>query len=167
MTAHYRRSVGFSWIGLVFSLADGDPSLLLVLFPPRDPPSSALAPVPRSLTVLERIGQASCLVIPPLSTSLQRRIDLWLVLAAACYCIYLGLWGRYVLRGRRRVMLLRSWARIPIPLAVFPVLTFAFAAVWARSPWLAGATVILAAGHLPATWITAKQQLAESARAEE
>jgi len=80
---------------------------------------SALAPVPRSLTVLERIGQASCLVIPPLSTSLQRRIDLWLVLAAACYCIYLGLWERYVLRGRRRVMLLRSWAH-PDPTGRLP-----------------------------------------------
>lgn len=154
--------MGFSWVGLVFSLAMVTPSLIVVLFPPRERPSSSPASVPRALTLLERIGQVTCLVIPPLTASLQPRIDLWLVLAATSYCGYLGLWGRYILRGRNSVTLLRSWARIPIPLAVFPVLTFTFAAAWARSPWLAGATVILAAGHLPVTWIVAKKQLAES-----
>src|SRR5664279_4263333 len=39
-----------------------------------------------------------------------------------------------------------AWAGIPIPLAVFPVLTFAFGAAWGRSSWLAGATLLLALG---------------------
>ena len=38
------------------------------------------------------------------------------------------LWARYLARGRRNALLSRPWAGIPIPLAVFLVLTFAFAA---------------------------------------
>lgn len=107
------------------------------------------------MTVVEGIGRATCLAIPPLSTSFQRPIDVWFALAALCYSGYLGLWYCYLAQGRRQAMLLRPWAGIPIPLAVFPVLTFAFAAAWAHSPWLAGATVFLAVGHLTSSWLSA------------
>jgi hypothetical protein len=36
-------------------------------------------------------------------------------------------------------------------MAVFPVLAFLAAAGWLDNPWLAGAAIILAAGHIPAS----------------
>ncbi len=43
---------------------------------------------------------------------------------------------------------------IAIPLAVFPVLAFGFAALWGRSPLLGVAAVVLAIGHWAVSWNT-------------
>jgi|NGEPerStandDraft_6_1074524.scaffolds.fasta_scaffold07871_3 hypothetical protein len=147
--------MGFSWVGLIFSAAMLAPSLLLFAFPPVDAAASSSVAVPRLVVVLEAVGRAACLVIPPISASFQHPIDVWFVLAALCFISYLALWGRYLARGRRTALLSRPWAGIPIPLAVFPVLTFAFGAAWGRSSWLAGATLLLALGHVTGSWIRA------------
>jgi hypothetical protein len=147
--------MGFSWVGLMFSAVMLAPSLLLFPFPPVDAGASSSVVVPRLVVALEAVGRATCLVIPPISASFQHPIDIWLVPAALCFVTYVGLWARYLARGRRTALLSRPWAGIPIPLAVFPVLTFAFAAAWGRSSWLAGATLVLALGHITGSWIRA------------
>jgi len=148
--------LGFSWVGLLFSAAMFAPSLLLLGWPPVDAAPSLPAPPPRWVIALEGVGRVTCLVIPVITTSFAGQVDVWFALATGCYGVYLGLWGRYLARGRCEAMLVRAWAGVPIPLAVFPVLTFASAAAWARSPALAVATGALAVGHLTGSWIRSR-----------
>jgi hypothetical protein len=151
-TVEYLPAMGFSWVGLSFSAAMLGPSLLLVPLPPIDGPDPSAAPVPRWVTVSEAIGRATCLVIPPLTRSSTP--DQRLVCPYSDVLRHLVGCGRATSRGAAaNALLSRPWAGIPIPLALFPVLTFAFAAAWGRSPWLAGATVVLAAGHLTGSCI--------------
>jgi hypothetical protein len=39
-------------------------------------------------------------------------------------------------------------------MAVFPVLAFGFAAVWAQSIWLGAAAAVFATGHFANSWAT-------------
>ena len=116
------------------------------------------------LTVLERAGQAGCLVAPAMTGSSMvgsgGRVG-WLVLVVVSVAIYYGLWVRYFRRGRSFAALyaplrLRpgvgsgggvAWS-VPVPMAVFPVLGFLAAAAWLGSWWAAAAALALAIGHI-------------------
>ncbi|MBM9468728.1 hypothetical protein [Nakamurella leprariae] len=68
----------FSLAGLLVSLAVLTPNLLLAVAPPRDRPT-VLPTLPGPIVVLERVGQAGCLVAPAL-TGQPARADARLVL---------------------------------------------------------------------------------------
>jgi hypothetical protein len=143
--------VSFSWVGLAIGLAVLAPNLLLLRFPPRD--GMRRVPVPLGLTILERAGQAGCLALVAFPLGEH---PWWLVGVTAAELAYLALWARYLLRGRTFALLYRRLGPLPVPMAVFPVLAFGLAAAWGASPWLAVATVVLAAGHIPASWLIAR-----------
>ncbi len=139
--------MGFSWLGLLVSLGILAPSFLLMLFPPTEAlPTPRISPV---FTATEKVGQAGCLAIPVLSERgfAEPGSTVALTLMLASIAAYYGLWARYLFRGRHPLTLYGPLWRIPVPMAVFPVLAFGFAALWIGSWWLAVATVILAAGH--------------------
>jgi hypothetical protein len=142
--------VGFSLFGLIVSIVVLAPNLLLLWFPPRG--RTTVARVPRLLEGVERAGQALCLVVPAIT--LPGAIVWWWVFpAAVALATYYGLWGRY-LGGREQVLLYASLWRVPVPMAVTPVLVFLSAAGWLSNPWIALAAVILAAGHIPVALLT-------------
>ncbi|HEY0258380.1 MAG TPA: hypothetical protein VGC18_00890 [Lacisediminihabitans sp.] len=145
--------MGFSLTGLVIAAVVFAPSLLLIPLPPAGG-IAQLATAGPVITALERVGQVSCILLLCLSGRelAPATVDAWFVLLAVCILVYYGLWARYLTRGRDVALLFRPLWIIPIPMAVFPVLTFAFAAAWSRSSWLAIATVVLAAGHLTNSW---------------
>lgn len=144
----------FSVAGCGVALLVLAPNLALLVAPPRGgglPPSGAGTVV----VLLERAGQAACLVLLVFSGATVHlgAVDGWLVVAVAAILAYWALWLRY-LRTRSVWSLFAPVARVPIPMALLPVLCFAAAAGWAHSPWLFGASVVLAAGHWITSWRT-------------
>lgn len=138
--------MAFSWTGLVLILLILLPNAAFLLLPPRDIPekkSSAHA----IFVILERIGQAGCFVLP-MFTELRLVLGVWPVLCLICLLVYYSLWLRYITKGRGYKWLFAPFLKIPVPMAVFPVAVFGFAAVWGQSVWLGLAAVVLAAGHI-------------------
>jgi len=146
--------VGFSPLGLVVSLAVLAPNLLLVAFPPRTAISRVR--IPLLLTVLERGGQALCLVVPAITEPGETRWW-WAVPVAAAVSTYYALWGRYLMTGRIASALYRPLWRVPVPMAILPVVAFAAAAAWLGNGWIALAALVLAAGHIPASVLIARE----------
>lgn len=142
----------FSIAGAVVSLIVLLPNLLLVVFPPRDRVPTRDAAL--LATILERAGQAGCLVLPFLVGG-PGGWSWWLLPLGVAIWAYLALWGRY-LADRRTASLYRPLGRgslrLPIPMAVFPVLAFLSAAGWLGSVFVGAAALVLAAGHLPNSW---------------
>jgi len=138
-----------SWLlGTLIAAAILLPNLLLAVFPPRtDLPQPKVGFV---FVALERAGQLGCLVLLIFAPGEFSR-PIWGVLVGASIALYWGLWSRY-LASRDARALFAPFGVIPIPMAVFPVLAFAFAAAWASSLSLAAATAVLAVGHLTVSW---------------
>lgn len=150
--------MGFSPWGLAIALAVVAPSLLLVALPPRHPlPTVRVSPM---LSVLERVGQAACLVIPVVVLPAQLTWA-WAVPMAASLAAYLGLWIRY-LRRRDGGTLYRPWGPVPVPMAVLPVAIFATAGAWLGVIWLVLAAGVLAAGHIPTSLAVARALRADA-----
>lgn len=157
----YPSNVGFSLFGLIVSIVVLAPNLLLLRFPPRG--QNTVARVPRLLEGVERAGQALCLVVPAIT--LPGAIVWWWALpAAVALATYYALWVRYLVTGREQAQLYASLWRIPVPMAVMPVLVFLCAAAWLSNPWIALAAVVLAVGHIPVALLTRRAIL--SARPE-
>lgn len=145
--------MGFSPLGLIVSVAVLAPNLLLLRFPPR--PGYPRVAVPWPLTWLERGGQALCLVVPAITA--PGRVEwAWAVVASGCLAAYYALWTRYLVTGRSVAALYRGSWRLPVPMAVLPVLVFLAAAAWLSNPWIAVAALALAAGHIPASALIAR-----------
>ncbi|MDL5353175.1 hypothetical protein [Microbacterium sp. zg-YB36] len=146
--------MGFSPLGLIVAVAVLAPNLLMLWLPPHPP----LTPVrvPRALEWLERAGQALCLVVPAITEPGALRWG-WVVPALAALAAYYALWGRYLAGGRSGTALYRPLWGLPVPMAIFPVTVFLAASVWLSNGWLALSAVILAAGHIPAALIIARQ----------
>lgn len=73
-----------------------------------------------------------------------------------------GLGGYYLLRalylrrGRELAALYRPVAGVPVPMAVLPVVALLATGAWLSNVWIAGAAVVLAAGHIPSAVLTAQ-----------
>lgn len=143
--------MGLSVIGLFVALAVLAPSSLLAVLPPQ-PPVSLEFSAGRLATVLERCGQVGCLALATLDGPGSSTRPAFMAVTAGLVAGYWALWLRYALGGRRASDLFAPVGRLPVPMAVLPVLTFATLAAWAQSPWLALAVVALAAGHVPNSW---------------
>ena len=144
--------MGFSVFGTIIVVLTMLPSLVFfIFFPPVNKPSGTQAHEPLPLTILERLGQAACLILLVILRNWfdTRRFDIWLALSIACLLVYYGLWIRYLIKGRNYALLYKPLLFIPVPLAVIPVAVFAFAAVWGQSLWLGIAAVLFGSGHIP------------------
>lgn len=143
--------MGFSLLGLLVSIVVLAPNLLLLWVPPRGP--NVVVRVPRLLEGSERAGQALCLVVPAITLP-GAIVWGWALPVAVALAAYYALWGRYLVAGRAQVLLYASLWRVPVPMAVMPVLVFLGAAAWVSNPWIAVAAVVLAIGHIPVALLT-------------
>lgn len=148
--------MGFSLTGLIITASILLPNLLMIFLPPKEMPSK-VKNAGVFFTIIERIGQGACFLLPVFSKDYIEAANLgvWFILAAVCVAFYYGLWVRYALK-RDFGLLFAPLAFIPIPMAVFPVLAFAFIAVWIFSIWLGIAAVVLAVGHFANSWASYK-----------
>lgn len=151
--------MGFSMVGTVTAVLMLFPSIIFFIkFPPKNVPSD-IKDAPTFFTILEKIGQASCFALMIASNDYFKldNINIFMILMIICILIYYGIWIRYVVQGQEFYLIWKPFLFIPIPLAVFPVCAFGFAALWGKYIWLGIATVILAIGHCAVTWNSYKQ----------
>jgi hypothetical protein len=147
--------MGFSINGLLISLILLAPNLLFVMYPPLK--SQPIQTKTNFLfTILEKVGQVGCFCLPVFSSQNfdSREIDSWFILMTICIVIYYMLWIRYFKHNRDIIYLYLPLGKIPIPMAIFPVLAFVFAAIWGKSVLLGIASILLAIGHFKVTWDT-------------
>ncbi|MDF2685318.1 MAG: hypothetical protein K0S55_499, partial [Clostridia bacterium] len=132
--------------------------IFFIKFPPKNAPSNMKEASP-VFTLLERAGQAGCFISLIISKDYFRidNINIYLFLMLICIIFYYGLWIRYIIKGCDFYLLWKPFLFIPIPLAVFPVSAFAFAALWGNCIWLGIAAIILAVGHITVSWNSYKQ----------
>lgn len=137
-------------------LAIALPNLLWLFFPPVGVPSAPEQPAfyHRILSALEWLARLVLLTVP-----LLYGFDLGARAARLCFvglfaslALYYAGWLRFFLGGRSYALLWAPLWKIPVPLAVAPVLYFGFLSqVTGSVPVLVGA-VLLALGHLPASY---------------
>jgi hypothetical protein len=152
--------MGFSITGLIIAILIFAPNLLMLLFPAKNVPAE-LKDAGKLYTVLERIGQIGCILLLCLAGDYfgHFAVNVWLVLMVICIALYYGLWLRYVIKGQDFLLLFCPLLFVPVPMAVFPVLAFAFAAVAGQFLWLGIAVVLLAIGHFANSLHTYKQSI--------
>ena len=124
------------------------PNLLYIFFPPKNVQAQGKEPI--VFVLFERIGQIAMFLSPMLSEMLfdpPYRIAMFAIMGWFLILYYIC-WLRYMLRGRDFRMLFAPFLKIPIPMAVFPVLYFIAASVFLMSPVLLVSTIIFAVGHL-------------------
>ena len=114
------------------------------------PASGAPEPEPRILVFLERVGRIGIFVLPffvdvEVTTAVDRFFLGFAVLALGIY--YLG-WARYFRRGRLPALLFRSFAGIPVPLAIAPVAYFLACSGLVRSLALALVAFTFGVAHI-------------------
>lgn len=146
--------MGFSIAGTLIGILILLPSILFFIkFPPKNVPVG-ITDGGMVYTIFERIGQAGCMIVLVLSRDNFKgiKVDLWGFLMIFCIIMYYCLWIRYTVRGQDYKWLWEPFIVIPIPLAVFPILAYGFAAIWGKSIWLGAASVLLAVGHIPLSW---------------
>lgn len=136
------------------------PNLAAVFFPPRKQLEKSGKPDPKQLrlfTVLERIGQAACFVLPffyRLAFSSVKR-GIALAVMALVLAVYYAGWVRYLVLGLDEALFYRPLLGIPLPMAVMPVLYFLAAALLLGSFWLLLAAILLGVGHIQVTRMNA------------
>ena len=126
------------------------PNLVFLALPPLNVEKYGKPIDPLALTLIERVGQVSSFCLPlfyPLSSTGPLVVAAWGVMAISLVLYYSG-WIRFFGHGRDYVLLFRSTAGIPVPMAVCPVVVFLFASVVLGSIWQAAAAVVLGIGHI-------------------
>lgn len=123
--------LSFSWIGIaVFAL----PMLINIayaVFPPALEYASAKSTA-RWLETVESISRILYLVLLTFLVS-EKTLDvrsIWFAAAVVFLILYYIVWIRYFFGGRDVALLGKPFLFVPIPLAIFPVLYYLFAAVW-------------------------------------
>ncbi|WP_019156031.1 hypothetical protein [Robertmurraya massiliosenegalensis] len=147
--------MGFSIVGLTIVMCILAPNILYSIYPPYNIPAG-MKDKESIFTIFERLGQFGCIfLLIVLKDSIDdNAIDIYFILMTICIVFYYFLWIRYFVQGRSLSSLFKPLGMIPIPMAFFPVLAYAFAALWLQSIWLAVAVILLAIGHLVNSWKT-------------
>lgn len=140
-----------SWKGAIIIGLSLLPSIIMAFLPPINLPETKGKIV---LTVFETVGRIAIMVILLFSKkSFDRKIDIWFVLMCIFGLLYYIGWIRHFCFGRTYELLYKPMFFIPVPLAFFPIMAFAFAAIWGRSIPLGIAVLVMAVGHIPQSYI--------------
>ncbi len=141
--------LGFSYIGLIFLLLLAVPNILWSRRIPGDYSDEGENGI---LLFLERVGEIGCVVCAVMFSNFNCEPftpwTVWLIVAFVCMGLYELCWLRYF-KGRQRAKdMYRSFFRIPIPLAVFPVAGFLLLGIYGKVIWMILLAAILGIGHI-------------------
>ena len=145
--------MGFSFVGTVLAILLLSPSILFFIkFPTHMPQNNK--PVPKIFDILEKLGQAGCIISLIISRDffLLSHFNIFMALMISCIILYYSLWIMTFKKGGDFSIMLRPFGFIPIPGAVLPVCAFVFAALWGKCLWLGASALFLAVGHCVVTW---------------
>jgi len=140
-------------LSLVITAAVLLPNVFYLVFPPLNlkkhaPPKDALL-----FTILERVGQVSCFVLPlffELTFTGSLVVAAWLVTALSLGLYYAG-WIRFFWNGRDYALLFAPMIGVPVPMAISPVALFLVSSLVLDSIWQAFAAILLGIGHITIT----------------
>ncbi|MHA2230637.1 MAG: hypothetical protein ACXABZ_09685, partial [Candidatus Thorarchaeota archaeon] len=129
------------------------PNFLWMAFPPTTVSKHEEQPesqVRKIMTVIENLGRIGCFILPiffePEINGVFEVVALMMMVLSLV--IYYGGWTRYFIRGREYELLFQSLWKIPLPMAVAPIIYFFGAVVILHSLVLLVAVILLALGHL-------------------
>jgi hypothetical protein len=132
------------------------PNIFFLVFPPKNTPKSNYEKSIffRIALLSERIGQISIFILPIFYscdfTEIKGKI-LLAIMILSLVLYYIG-WIRFFVNGREYSRLYSPLLSIPIPLAIFPLIYFACAAIAMKSILPGAATILLAAGHITVSY---------------
>ena len=137
------------WIITIAALA---PNLLwMVIPPPHIPPAERDKDrFTKEMVVIEWIGRIGIFTIPLFcSIEITNQVDkiATLVMLGSLALYYIG-WARYFINGRDYRFLYEDLLKIPLPLALCPVIYFGAASIVLHSIVLAIAVVIFGVAHI-------------------
>ncbi|MBE5960941.1 MAG: DUF3810 domain-containing protein [Lachnospiraceae bacterium] len=143
--------LGFSIRGFVIFLIPMLINIVYFLLPPVNERKQGGAGVSGNqiLTMIEqgsRIAYATaiCLLVS------KKKIDVkspFLYIAILFLILYYIVWIRYFIGGRNIKLLGSSFLFIPMPLAIFPVIYFLFAALWLHNYYAFGFMILFGIAH--------------------
>lgn len=150
--------MGFSTTGTIIALSLLLPSLLMLVLPPQNKPKLNKPNI--LFVIIENIGRVACVAILVLSQpSFQGKgINAWFALMSLSTVMYYVLWIRYILKDSEFYLFIKPLGPIPVPMAVFPALAFAFAGVWMNSILMFSAACVFAVGHV-INWLDVRMQV--------
>ncbi len=123
--------LSFSFIGLIVFVL---PMLINVVYAFFPPVGEAAVPkhTTRWVEVVETVSRIAYLLLLTFWVNQEplRPRSAWLIAAAVCLILYYLVWIRYFAGGRKVAWLGKPFLFVPLPLAVFPVLYYLFAAIW-------------------------------------
>ncbi|MNB82224.1 hypothetical protein D3C75_290280 [compost metagenome] len=129
------------------------PNLLYAFWPATNVPK--LTDSPRSLLykIVEGAGRAGVMITPIFSAAPQFNLYETFFLSGMIVflLLYYAGWARYLAGGREWSLLFLPMGGLPVPMAVAPVLFFISASLFLHSPLLLISSLILGAGHIPAS----------------
>ncbi len=156
-------TISFSYIGIVVFALPMIINIFYAVFPPTDnevssdrkdgASASSSEALPKTGRLIETVEQISRIAYLITLTFLKSKDSLCfksflLYISVVFLVLYYAVWIRYFASGRKIEYLRRSFLLIPIPLAVFPVLYFIFAAVWMHNLPAAIIAGIFGAAHI-------------------
>lgn len=146
---------GFSWLGLVlFAL----PMLINIVYfvkKPANAPEESVCPY-RWVEMIEQATRvlyviALCILVSDRKIVLQSP---WPILAMVFLVLYYIVWIRYFAGGRKVSLMEKSFLFVPIPLAVFPVLYYLFAAIWLHNYIAAVVMIVFGVAHYVVSYLS-------------
>ena len=147
---------GFSVIGLVIFLVPMLINIVYFLLPPVDEKKDGESRKQkeerkenRILSMIEsgsRIAYAIAICCLVSKAEISYRSPL-LYVSIVFLILYYIVWIRYFIGGRKMRLLGSSFLFVPMPLAIFPVLYFLFAALWVHNYYAMGVMILFGIAH--------------------
>ena len=141
--------LGFSWEGLIIFMLPMFINIAYVIWPPV---WGDMKVIQKKFPLLEGIEQSTRIAYVVLLCLYVNEQELvwtsWLLYVSILFLVlYHLVWFRYFRSGRAPKLLGEKFWGIPIPLAIFPVLYYFFAALWLHNVWAAVVMVPFGIAH--------------------
>lgn len=137
---------------IVFSLLVILPNLLFVIFPPVDVKEYE-GENKNWVEIVEKVGQVGIFVLPLFYQLNKELLNSYIIILLIIFIIlyYIG-WLRFFIWGRFYKLLFSPMFKIPIPLAISPILYFLMVAYVLQSWVLFAFVVLFSIGHIPISY---------------
>lgn len=141
--------LSFSWVGLVVFALPMLINVIYAIFPPTGDVGQ-IKNVTKWVEVIENVSRIAYLILMTflVNKDAPYYLNVWLVLAAIFLILYYVVWIRYFIGERNVALLAKPFLFVPIPLAIFPVLYYLFAAIWVVNYPAAIVMIIFGAAHI-------------------
>jgi hypothetical protein len=131
--------------------------MLLIKIPKYIPNVTEKEPI--IFVLLEKTGQIGFFILPLFyQWKIDKRLNVvLLILMFGCLLVYYFCWIRFLIRDYDYKYLFIPLTKIPIPMAIFPVLYLFFASCILYSDLLIATMIVFAIGHFRISWLKYRQ----------